>query len=271
MMDISSGINFCIQYNISFTFRNCSFRNKDLVSWYPMKFGTLFDTSFLQTYSSLYIDFSYCTLTPYNTFNADGKLVSKVFSYIYEQEIQNVSETYVILKQFSSLHDEYKLQTDIYRSILPSKRLYTLYTSIRDTLLKEHEPYNCIHYRYESDFTNYFRLPNMESLASILIRLKRRFANPNLKIYLSTSNVTKILDVRNKHIADLVLYKPEEDLKEYNYEELAFVDYMFGLHSQEIFGHSLSSFSNALNRIKSTENYYNVQTPRRLWKRAIYC
>jgi hypothetical protein len=111
----------------------------------------------------------------------------------------------------------------------------------------------------------------MESLASILIRLKRRFANPNLKIYLSTSNVTKILDVRNKHIADLVLYKPEEDLKEYNYEELAFVDYMFGLHSQEIFGHSLSSFSNALNRIKSTENYYNVQTPRRLWKRAIYC
>lgn len=271
MMDISSAINFCIEYNISFTFRECCFRNKDLISWYPMKFSKLFDASFLQNYSSLYIDFSYCNLTQYNTFNFDGKLVSRMFTCNFEQELQNVSQTYVILKQFSSVFDDSQTKINIYPSIRPSKRLLTLYTTIRDKLLQENEPYNCIHYRYESDFTRYFRLTNLESLESVLMRLKRRFANPNLKIYLATSNVTTILDVRNKRIANFILYKPEEALREYNYEELAFVDYMFGLHSQEIFGHSQSSFSNSLNRLKQTENYYNIHIPKRFWKRVVYC
>jgi hypothetical protein len=42
----------------------------------------------------------------------------------------------------------------------------------------------------------------------------------------------------------------------YNYEEKAFIDYMIGLNSSEIYGHSKSSFSYMLNGIKGTNNYY---------------
>ena len=48
-----------------------------------------------------------------------------------------------------------------------------------------------------------------------------------------------------------------DELKDYNFEELAFVDYMFGLHSNEVFGHKKSSFSNMLNHLKKTSNYYS--------------
>jgi hypothetical protein len=37
--DIMNGINFCLKYNIFFTFRYCSFRNEDLKSWTNQCYG----------------------------------------------------------------------------------------------------------------------------------------------------------------------------------------------------------------------------------------
>ena len=54
-----------------------------------------------------------------------------------------------------------------------------------------------------------------------------------------------------------IVSKNEDELTDYNFEELAFVDYMFGLNSNELFGHSKSSFSTMLNHIKKTNNYYD--------------
>ena len=40
-------------------------------------------------------------------------------------------------------------------------------------------------------------------------------------------------------------------------EEKAFIDYMFGYDSVEVFGHNKSSFSVILNNLKNTNNFYN--------------
>jgi hypothetical protein len=45
-------------------------------------------------------------------------------------------------------------------------------------------------------------------------------------------------------------------LLDLNFEQRAFIDYMFGLNSVECFGHSNSSFSVMINNLKNTNNYY---------------
>ena len=46
-------------------------------------------------------------------------------------------------------------------------------------------------------------------------------------------------------------------LMDLNFEQRAFIDYMFGLNSVECIGHNKSSFSHMINYIKQTNNYYD--------------
>jgi len=64
--------------------------------------------------------------------------------------------------------------------------------------------------------------------------------------------------LNNPELRDIIISKNENELKDYNFEEKAFIDYIFGLHSNEIFGHSKSSFSTLLNNFKNTSNYYDA-------------
>ena len=71
--------------------------------------------------------------------------------------------------------------------------------------------------------------------------------------------ITKnIIDLNNSKFFSKIITKNEDELSNYNFEELAFIDYMFGLNSNEVFGHNKSSFSIMLNNIKQTKNYYNI-------------
>ena len=51
MYDIVNGINFCLKYNIYFTFRYCDFRNDNLVSWTEQPFEKLFDVNLFNEYN----------------------------------------------------------------------------------------------------------------------------------------------------------------------------------------------------------------------------
>ena len=62
--------------------------------------------------------------------------------------------------------------------------------------------------------------------------------------------------MNDKDINKIIFTKNENELAGYNFEELAFVDFMFGLYSNEIYGHKNSSFSVMLNSLKGTDNYY---------------
>ena len=54
-----------------------------------------------------------------------------------------------------------------------------------------------------------------------------------------------------------IVFKKENNLVEWNFEEKGFIDYMIGLNSLQVIGHKNSSFSVMLNNLKATNNYYN--------------
>jgi hypothetical protein len=257
--DIINGINFCLRYNIFFTFRNCSFRNDNLVSWTNQPFEKLFDLTFLNKYK-LYINYHTIKddITNDNCFNLNGnKLAYLTFSENESEllnQLVNLGKKYIVLSQFWSLY-KFKHITDytIYNNILPCKYLMDTYTKIKKKMIKNNKPYNFIHYRYEKDFTQFFKIKT-ENLENLLAKIK--FKNNNLKIYIATSNIKQLLDLTDTKYKKL-LYKDDDTLMHLNFEERAFIDYMFGLNSVECYGHSYSSFSAMINQIKQTSNYYN--------------
>ncbi len=253
--DINCGINFCIINNIKFTFRYCTFRNNDLTTFYNEKFNKLFDMSFLDKYSNLYINYDDLDIRDDNTYNFDSKRAIEIFTNNFENEIINCGKEYIILKQFWSIYEFKQIIDDINPYILPSKKLVDIYNLLKDQLIND--KYNFIHYRYEIDFTSYFKVQPLD-LKSLILNLKqKKFKNSDLKIYIATSNIKQLIDLNDIELCDIILTKNDDELNDYNFEERAFIDYMFGLHSCEVFGHSKSSFSHMLNDIKQTSNYYD--------------
>ena len=179
--DICCGVNFCIINNIKFSFRYCTFRNKNLTTWYTVDFNKLFSTILFEKYKELYVEIKSINLTDDNTYNYDGIISPMLFTDNYLEEIKNISKEYIILKQFWSTYKFSKIVEDINQHILPSKRLVDLYEKIKNKLFPTNENYNFIHYRYESDFVNYFNL-DIKSLENIIEEVKEKFSNPNLKI-----------------------------------------------------------------------------------------
>ena len=53
-----------------------------------------------------------------------------------------------------------------------------------------------------------------------------------------------------------MLYK-KNNYDHLNFEEQAFIDFLIGKDSYELYGHSKSSFSRVLNSSKQTNNYYD--------------
>jgi hypothetical protein len=207
----------------------------------------------------LYIDIKNIHTTHRNTEN----YLSKNCYTIYDKNnfdyiIKNCNKTYIIIKACWSIFGfDNLIYKDIHKLIFPSKKLMDLYENIKSKILNKDENYNFIHYRYEQDFTSHFKLNNIENLKDLIIRIKVLFKNTNLRIYIATSKIKNIININDPEIQNIIVTKNEDDLINYNFEELAFVDYMFGFNSNEIFGHSNSSFSKMLNTIKNTNNYYN--------------
>ena len=251
--DIYCGINFCIINNIKFSFRYCSFRDNTLINWYNEPFDKLFDMSFLEKYKHLYVNYDILNLTNENTFNFNSAVAYTIFTDNFLIEIMNIDKEYIILKQFWAVYKFKEIKDNVH--IQPSARIMDIYNTIKSKIFNTNEQYNFIHYRYEHDFTNYFNV-EIENLKSLILKLKSTFKNPNLKIYIATSNIKQLIDLNDVDLCNIVLTKNEDELTNYNFEELAFIDYMFGLNSNEIFGHSKSSFSHAINHSKNTSNYY---------------
>jgi DNA-directed RNA polymerase subunit L len=255
--DINCGINFCLFHNIQFSFRYCSFREDNLVNWYNEPFQQLFDLEKIKksiNNSSLYIDYDTLHLTNENSFNFAGERCIQLFTTNFLDEIMNIKKEFIILKQFWSIYNFREIKIDVNPYILPCDRLMNIYNHLKEKITKN-EPYNFLHYRYEHDFTNHFKI-KVEDLKSLILRIKNDYKNSNLKIYIATNNIKQIIDVNDTVLSSIILFKNDDELNEYNYEEKAFIDYMFGLQSNEVFGHKNSSFSHMLNGLKNTNNFY---------------
>jgi hypothetical protein len=253
--DIYNGINFCLKNNIQFTFRYCDFRDDSLFNWFKSSFEELFDINFLNNYE-LYINYNDIKdkITNDNCYNFnDNFRALAVFKddNILDQLIK-LNKDYVVLYQFWSLY-KFKnfIDKSIHTRIFPSNDIMKKYLKIKNNIIGD-EPYNFIHYRYEKDFTNCFKV-SVKSLDILIDNIK--FKNNNLKIFIATSNIKNLIDLNNCKYKNLI-YKNDDMLLDLNFEQRAFIDYMFGLNSVECFGHRKSSFSIMINNIKQTNNYY---------------
>lgn len=256
--DINCGINFCLIHNIQFSFRYCSFREDDLISWYNQKFDTLFNIENLKNavnYTNLYVDYESLQLTDENTFNINGKRSVELFTDNFLDEIMNIDKEFIVLKQFWATYKFKQINMDMNLHIIPSDRLVNIYRETKNNVLQNNIEYNFLHYRYEHDFTSHFNV-QIEDLKSLILRIKNNFKNPHLKIYIATNNIKQLININDPEFSNIILFKNDDDLNGYNYEEKAFIDYMIGLNSNEVYGHSNSSFSHMLNGIKGTNNYY---------------
>lgn len=266
ILDIQCAINFCNVNNYYFTFRNCSFRNKnDVTLFFKQPFEKLFDDKLFKIYDN-YININqiHDKINYKNTYNFENKRCIEMFSNEDEliQFLKNMKQEFIILPQFFSICNFELHPKKYYIKIKPNKNLLSIFFNLKKNLLPER--YNYIHFRYENDFTSYFKLNYTISIDSLLQRLK--FKNNNLKIYIACSNIkslSKTLLLTN----DIYSYKniifKDDQFEKYkmdylNFEERAFVDFLIGIYAQEVYGHSKSSFSSLLNLFKNTNNYYDI-------------
>jgi hypothetical protein len=254
--DVVNGIIFCLKNNLRFTFRYCSFRNDDLCSFSDSPFETLFDINFLKNYE-LYINYNDIKdkITNENCYNYGNRLLTRLVfkdKNILDQLI-NLNKDYVVLRQFWVVHKlKNSMSNPITTCLRPSSDIMKKYIEIKTNIIGD-EPYNFIHYRYERDFTKHFKV-KVEKLDILIDNIK--FKNNNLKIFIATSNLKGLIDLNNCKYKNLI-FKNDDMLLDLNFEQRAFIDYMFGLNSVECYGHSKSSFSLTINNIKNTNNYYD--------------
>ena len=255
MYDIHYSINFCIIHNISFSFRYSSFRNKEsLTQWYNVKFSDLFDDSFIQ--SDLYIPYNRLNLNNKNYYSNELRAIEWLDKErALLPQLYRLNKSYIILKQFWSICPTLRNEINYYEKILPCKKLKQFFQTIRNELP---EKYNYIHYRYEEDFIQHFKIVDHPKLCHLIYTIP--FCEQDLKIYIACYEITKLSEKNiSKPIRKYkkVLYK-KNNYDHLNFEEQAFIDFLIGKDSYELYGHSKSSFSWLLNSSKLSNNYYDV-------------
>lgn len=254
--DILFTISFCRDENLKYSFRHCSFRKPVLFGWYDRPFGDLFDDTRLKE-DPLYVPFESIEglITAENSFNQEGKKGLEVFpSKQFKDNIYALGKEYVFIKQIWPLL-LYKMPFIInyIHYVTPNKELEKIFQDARDKLIHPKEKYNCLHYRYEIDFTSHFRT-TVDSLQETLSSVK--YQNPRYRLFVATSSIDKLLDLDDPKYSNLV-YKNENELAALNYEQRAFIDFMFCCGSEEVIGHSKSSFSAMLSRMGIRTTFYD--------------
>ena len=268
LFDIQCAVNFCITYNLKFSFRYCSFRDcKNLSLFFNKPFTKLFDDKLFFKFGS-YINFQFIEnkINSNNTYNINYTKRSIELFKNENEAIEFIKKyknryDYIVLPQFFSICDFSNQQKKYYHNIKPNPKLLSIFVNLKKTLLPNN--YNFIHFRYENDFTTFFNINKDISIDFLLKNIK--FQNKNLKIYIASSDIKKLSNTKllknNIYNYKNIVFK-DDRFKKYNidnlnFEEKAFIDLLIGINSEEVYGHSKSSFSSMLNMVKNTNNYYD--------------
>ena len=288
MYDIHCAVNFCNMHNLRFTFRYASLRNPNNLSmWYNIDFNQLFDDQFLLS-NPLFVEYNTLECNSENTFNYYNSDIAidvfKSLSLIRQATTDNsdpsltgtdnnnnnndnddlisqlyyCNKPYIVLKQFWSVHAFRQIKQNIFNVLQPCNKLMQRYNAIKTEILPE--KYNLIHYRYEIDFTNYFKITHIDKLCDLIKNIP--FKDKSLKIYVAASNILHLPDTHiSQPISSYpnVLYKKDYHSTDLNFEENAFIDFMIGRDASEIYGHNKSAFSSLLNIYHNTDHYYNCR------------
>ena len=269
ILDINCALDFSVKYNLAFTFRHCSFRLDDVNLFNNnIEFGNLFNKKHFTEYKN-YIPFEKIKqkIDEKNTINYNNIIINKwckddneLFNMI-KLIPKNTHKQFIIIKQFFCIYNFTNIKKNFYHIISPCEKIYNICVLIIKKLLPS--KFNFIHYRYEEDFTSFFNISNIHSIDYLLDKI--HFKNNKLKIYIACSNLKELSNTKylHKHIDKYKNIIIKDDfLKKYNmhllnFEQKAFIDYIIGQKSEEIYGYNKSSFSKLLNFTKHTNNYYN--------------
>ena len=256
MYDIHYAINFCIIYNVHFSFRFSSLREKhDLTKWYDISFHSLFDDSFITT--ELYTPINKLHLTKENTYMIDDK--TRAINWLDKErlllpQLYSFNKKHIVLRQFWSICPPIQETINYFEKILPCKKIRLLFREIRSDLPKN---YNFLHYRYEEDFIAHFQIKNHPKLCELIDNIE---FDKKLPIYVAAY---QIKEIPQKYLSKSiecfsnVIFKDKKNLQFMNFEELAFIDFLIGKNANQVYGHSNSSFSCLLNSAHNTNFYYN--------------
>ena len=261
MYDIQAAINYCLAYNIHFSFRHASLRNPhNLYKWYDIPFEELFDASIF-TQFPLYKHYSTLTCNATNTYNFNNPIRAVEWIDVNRAilpQLEHVQKQHIVLRQFWSIPSSVSEQCNMFSSITPCRKIRKIFKELLDKELPS--KYNLIHYRYEEDFNTHFKIENPLKLHDIIRHIT--FKQTDLPIYIAANNVLSIpRGLLSPHANELenVIYKKGTRTDNLNYEEAAFVDFMIGKHAQQVYGHHNSSFSVLLNSSHVSNYYYDLE------------
>jgi hypothetical protein len=245
--DISATVGFCSAHELTFSFRSCSFRHENnLSSWFVKPFHYLFSDHLLKTHPK-YVPYEAIEnlVTKDNSYNQTNTKTAVSFlsrNNLIEQ-IRNLDKEYIFIKQLWPVVGPPVIPGKFIHYVQPNPEIIDIFHSLKQQLFGENEQYNCLHYRYEGDFTRHFKI-TVDSL-DVVFEKKIKFDNPELRTYVATSSISKLIDLSDPKYKNIV-YKDEDKLNFLNFEQRAYVDFLICCSSKQAYGHSLSSFSRVL-------------------------
>ena len=250
--DLYYAINYFINININYTINCCTFRDDNNIElFFFKKYHNLFNKNILSSCKN-YIIYE----------NIKDKINNKNKLHINKIDLnKEILDKYIIKYKhkdvFLFIENFYKINLflkEVYFNfnffVKPNIKILKIYNFIKNKILQK--KYNFIHLRFENDFKKIFGTENIFNLDYIIKNIK--FKN-NYKIYLACSDISKILNNKNR---GTYLYK-DDLIKNFNlnFEEKAFIDLLIGKYSEEFYGNRKSSFSLVLSILKNTKNFYN--------------
>jgi hypothetical protein len=286
--NLISIILFIQEYGYTFTIRFCTARPQTIKkniknieeiekNDYMYDVTNLFDEKTFLIYNN-YIPFEKIKndIVDDNTFDFKKINISKkIFTDIsyrnklsedYKKQLNDTDKKFIYMGEHFCFYANYNYYNilcslSFNESIIPSQKIINAYNNFISNI---NSPYNFIHYRYEADIEKYvkslqnnsekiFLIPKIDDLIQ-----SKLFKNNNLNIYIASSYIETFHDKglldKNIDLYDNLFYnKNKLDF----FDENAFVDFLIGMKSDEIIGFSKSGFSDVLNKLKNTNNYYD--------------
>jgi len=260
MMDIDSLVKFATLNGFKFAFQHCSHRNQNLTSWKPAPFSMLFDEEYLQELPG-YLSCCEILFKGRKTWNSERKRLVELIKN--SDELINIAMNYdyLFIKQGWPVLGFPNIGVDLKQRIKPSQSILTKYKTLR---LNLPEKYNFLHYRYEHDFISYYSAESPENTFPILQEIldANLFSNTDIPIYIAASGLDTLPKSHLKEDITQhknILFTNEKKIDDFNFEASAYLDFLIGERAVEVFGHSKSSFSNRLNDIKDSRNFYDLR------------
>ena len=198
--------------------------------------------------------------------DAEKKNLQNIMATLPEIISKNSKEYIIIGGSFWSYYnDPIWISGDIVDAeksgiIKPSKKILDKYEEIK-TRINVNE-YNFIQYRYEKDWESHCKYKHIPFVKIPFDQLIEKIPfKKNLPVYVSASCVESLHEngYSTKKLSECpnIIYKYNSEVEGFNFDECGYIDCLFGMNAQEVYGFSVSGFSDFLNRYKKTDNAYD--------------